>query len=238
MISPERLTAALARAQRHWKARQDADSQSDRPKFTIAISRQTGTHGGTIAHEVGRRLGWPVYDRELLQRIADDMGIHRDLLESVDERLESWLSESFWRLFSVPDVRETIYFRRLIETLFSLASHGQCVIVGRGAASVLPSATTLRVRIVAPLEQRIDSVQRENSITRKEAAKRVETTDAERRRFLTTHFGGNPTAPANYDLVLNAGRYSTKECADMIVDALEHLRQHQEAELVPASSGA
>lgn len=239
MIAPERLTEALAQAHQHWNARRaHVDKiESGRPaKCTIAISRETGTYGAAIAREVGDRLGWPVYDRELLQRIADDIGVHRTLLESVDERQESWLSECFSTLFAVPEVNQTVYFRRLVEALLSLASHGECVIVGRGATSVLPLATTLRVRVVAPLEHRIQAVQREDAISGAEAALRIETKDRERNRFVSTHFQIDPADPANYDLVLNAARYSAAECADLILAALDRLRRHATAELghVPA----
>jgi hypothetical protein len=88
MISTIKLTESLARAHEHWNARHEHTDETGVPriKFTIAISRETGTYGAAIAREIGTRLGWPVYDRELLQRIADDIGVHRTLVESVDER--------------------------------------------------------------------------------------------------------------------------------------------------------
>jgi cytidylate kinase len=234
MFSSERLTEALTRANEHWKAGQvrpmDAE-EAHAAKFTIAISRETGTYGAAIARAIGDRLGWPVYDRELLQRIADDIGVQRTLLESVDERPESWLHECWASLFSVPEVDHTVYFRRLVEALLSLAKLGDCVIVGRGATKVLPLATTLRVRIVAPLEHRIHAVQLEHGISHDEAAARVETKDRERNRFVTGHFHIDPADPANYDLVLNAERLSTTECVDLILAALDHLRQHRRAGL-------
>jgi cytidylate kinase len=229
VILSEQMTEVLARAHQHWQERhrEGLPPEATVPTaYTIAISRETGTYGAAIAREVANRLGWPVYDRELLQRIADDMGVRRTLLESVDERQEGWLRESLARLFSVPEVTEANYFRHLVEMLLSLATHGECVIVGRGATVILPLATTLRVRLVAPLEHRIQAVQREHSNSRKEATLRIENTDWERNRFITSHFPINPTDAANYDLVLNTARFSMGECADFIVAALSHLRTH------------
>jgi len=225
MISSVRLTEALARAHQHWSTQHELAENREGVPFTIAISRQAGTFGAAVAHEVGARLSWPVYDRELLQRIADDIGVHRKLLESVDERQISWWSECIGQLLSVPDVNQTVYFRRLVETLLSLGSHGECVIVGRGATKVLPLASTLRVRLVAPLEHRILAVQKEHGITREAAAARVATTDRERDRFVTSHFQINPGDPANYDLVLNVERFSGSVCADLILAALANLRK-------------
>jgi cytidylate kinase len=228
MLSPLRLTEALTRAHEHWNTRHE---QRENPvTFTIAVSRQAGTYGAAVAREVGNRLGWPVYDKELLQRIADDMGVHQTLLESVDERQESWWRDSIEQMFSVPAVNHTVFFRRLVESLLALGRHGECVIVGRGANYILPRARTLRVRFIAPLKHRIKAVQRESDITWDEAARRVEITDRERDRFLTSHFQVNPADPANYDLVLNVARFSTAECADLIIQALNQLRQQSPME--------
>ncbi len=40
----------------------------DAPGPMIAVSRQVGARGATVARAVGARLGWPVYDHELLDR--------------------------------------------------------------------------------------------------------------------------------------------------------------------------
>ena len=205
-FAPEHLTEALTRAHQHWEARRGADPApgTDVPTaFSIAFSREAGTFGAAIAREVGDRLGWPVYDRELLQRIADDLGIRRILLESLDERQVSWLSECMAGLFATPNVNQVVYFRRLVELLLSLASHGECVVVGRAATVIMPAATTLRVRIVAPLAHRAEAVRRAAGVSLKEATTRIETTDRDRNRFFTDHFQIDPTDPANYDLVLN-----------------------------------
>jgi cytidylate kinase len=227
-ISPTHLTESLVRAHQHWQERNrpNSDSESVRKAFTVAVSRETGTYGAAIAREVADRLGWPVYDHELLQRIADDMGVRRTLLESVDERQVGLVRECVASLMSVPGVTEGAYFRQLVETLLALGAHGECVIVGRGATVVLPLATTLRVRVMAPLEHRIEAVQREHSISVKAATTQVESKDRERNRFITSHFQIDPKDSANYDLVLNAARFSIAECADFIIAGLDRIRAH------------
>ena len=111
------LTEALARAHQHWQQRQAERTDVRAPAaFAIAFSRQCGTYGAAIAREVGNRLGWPVYDRELLKRIAEDLGVHQTLLESIDEKQRGWLGECVWGFFTTPDVNETVYFRRLVDT--------------------------------------------------------------------------------------------------------------------------
>src|SRR6516165_7379092 len=64
-----------------------------KPAFTIAISRQSEAQGTTTARAVGERLGWAVYDRELVEQIAQDMKLQASLLEGVDEKKVGWLRE-------------------------------------------------------------------------------------------------------------------------------------------------
>jgi cytidylate kinase len=232
----ERLIEALAKVMQHWQSRRKAEAnqrgssgQSNRA-FTIALSRESGARGTSTAREVGARLGWAVYDHELLERIAQEMNLRTGLLESVDERKVSWLQECVEAFASVPSVSGSAYVRHLVQTLLSLAAHGECVIVGRGAAQVLPAETTLRVRLVAPVEWRTVAMSRKLGVSREEAARQVETIDRERVRFVRDHFQQEATDPRQYDLVLNSSRYSVGECADLIVEGLRCLQAHTPAE--------
>ena len=233
--SLERLTGALARAQQHWKERsQEAAARGEAGAgasgLTIALTREAGTAGPLVGHEVGTRLGWPVYHHELLELIAREMGLRVSLLESLDERRQSWLGETLESFASVPTVSESAFVRHLIETILSLGAHGECVIVGRGAALILPAETTLRVRLVAPREERITVFSQRFAIARAEAARQVEVTDRERTRFIKDHFMQDPTNPLLYDLVLNTWRWSVSEAAQLIIDALHRLRARQSQE--------
>jgi cytidylate kinase len=194
--------------------------------MTIAISREVGARGSEVACEVGKRLGWKVYDRELLEQIAADMHVRVNLLESVDERRVNWL-EGFAESFLLGmKVSENSYAKHLIETMVGLAARGHCVIVGRGAAHLLPLTSMLRVRVVAPREARIVAVAEEKSLSLKAAEDYIDQTEPQRRRFVLDHFQADPNVAANYDLVLNTARWSMSECADLVVDGLERLRRH------------
>lgn len=229
----EHLVGALDRAQRHWFERQRESAASPPtapPALTIALSREAGTPGTSVAREVGARLGWPVYDHELLQRIAQEMGLRVRLLESVDERRQSWLRECVEAFASAPMegkgdyVSEGAFVRHLVETVLSLGAHGQCVIVGRGAPLLLAPETTLRVRLVGLLADRVTVLSRRHGLTRKEAERRVQEVERERVRFIREHFQKDPTEPAYYDLFLNTSRWSIAECAELIIQALHGLQ--------------
>jgi cytidylate kinase len=232
----------MERARRQSQAQRKAEAAAgippvrSPPAFTIALSREAGANGSLVARAVGERLGWVVYDRELVQHIAADMGVRTSLLESVDEKHRSWLLECLESFASAPAVSESAYARHLLEALASLGAHGECVIVGRGAAQVLPTAATLRVRLVGPVQDRVKAVCQRFSIPYEEAKRWVERTDGERVRFVKDHFQKDPKDPRGYDLVLNSSRLSATECADLIIEALHRLQARGEAGRAPAQA--
>jgi hypothetical protein len=226
-MDPEPLTGrveTLHHLDRYWEERRKEAGRSDlppspRPALTIALSREAGTQGTAIGHEVGTRLGWPVYDQELLERIAQDLELDTRLLEMVDETRVSWLQESFYTLMGVPYASESAFVHRLVKSVLALGSHGKCVIVGRGSTFILPAETTLRVRLIAPLEDRIATVRQELGLSQQEARHRVQTMDRQRNGFVRAHFAKDPADPRNYDLLLNAARFGVAGCAQLIVAA-------------------
>src|SRR5262249_30904626 len=150
--------------------------------------------------------------------------------ESVDERHQSWLLESVEAFLAAPEksewepfVSESAYVRHLVETVFALGVHGECVIVGRGAAFILPAESTLRVRLAAPVKERIATLSRNLGLPEKEAVRRVRTIDRERIDFVQNHFLKDPADPRHYDLVLNAGRLPVAAEAGLIIETLRLL---------------
>jgi cytidylate kinase len=219
--SLEHVVSGASMAQKHWETRRRDGSAA--LAFTVAIAREAGAPGTSVAREVGRRLGWQVYDHELLQHIAKEHNLRVSLLESLDERRQNWMVAYMEGFTQQPHMGESAYVHHLRQTLLSLGAHGCCVIVGRGAVHLLPPATTLRVRLVGALEDRVAMTMRNRGLSKAEAAKWVETTDRERTAFVKDHFFKDTADLLAYDLILNMSRWSVMECADLIVDALGRL---------------
>jgi cytidylate kinase len=234
--SSKPLADAMERTRQRWQVGRATEGTTGAtpvpspPGWTIALSREAGANGTLVARAIGERLGWAVYDRELLEQIAEEMGLRASLLESVDEKRKSWLLECLEAFTSSPAVSKSAYVRHLVETLLSLAVHGECVIVGRGAAQILPVATTLRVRLIGPVDHRIATIRQRFGISPEEATRRVGQIDEERICFVQDHFHKDPTEPWHYDLVLNTSRFSVTECAELVIDALHQMQAHPPVE--------
>ena len=227
------VAEALLRTQRARRTEAGAE-ESSRRFPTVAVSREVAALGGTVARAVGHRLGYPVYGREIVEKIAEELRQPASQLHRLDERPTFWLEDWVhgWSGFR-PTVNTDTYVRFLVATVRGMAEVGRCVFVGRGAFRILPPEHTLCVRLIADRSDRIQNAQRLRHLSEREAASWIDHVEQERTAFMRRAFGIDPADPHLYDLILNSSRLSVDECADTIVHAFRQL----EARCARSSSG-
>jgi cytidylate kinase len=197
--------------------------------FTITVSRESGARGRTVATEIGRQLGWPVHDREIMEKTAEQLRRPYSHVEGVDERPVGWLEECLSGLLTRDRVPTGTYLKHLVGVIRGLGLIGHCVLVGRGANCVLPPATTVRVRLVAPLPERVKVMAARQNVGEKEAARLVSKTDFERGQFVRANFHVDPAAPERYDVILNTARLTPAECARTVIGVLQMFQARQDS---------
>src|SRR5688572_673291 len=184
------------------------------PAVTIAVSREAGARGGTIARRVGKRLGWQVYDQELLEFLCANDTARQSVLADVPPAAAGWVSAQVDRVRHDRGIDPEAEGREMPRLILSLAARGQVVLLGRGAGFYLPRDSSLHVRIVAPLTARVAHLADLLRLTREQAAEQVRQKDERRAEFLLTHFGRRTADPYDFDLVLNSGLLGEETCAD------------------------
>ncbi len=189
--------------------------------LTIAISRETGTRGTTIARKVGERLGWQVYTSDLLGYSTQEERVRQDIFDSLSPEAITWVEEQTRTLlggtFSI-NQQDT---REVVRLVLALGSQGEAIIVGRGAGCVLPPHSTLNVRLIAPLKDRISYMTQWMRLTREEATEQVYRHDQQRTDFVESNFQISPQDPHQYDLILNTRFMGEELAADLIVRAAQ-----------------
>jgi cytidylate kinase len=103
--------------------------------------------------------------------------------------------------------------------VLALGAQGGVVLIGRGAGCILPADSTLNVRVVAPLADRIAYMGQWLRLTEAEAAERVRLRDQRRAEFIDTHFHRRPDDVHQYHLVLNSSFLGEELCAELIARA-------------------
>jgi cytidylate kinase len=209
------VAEALLRTQRPKGHR---PTNADRQRHAvIAVSREAGARGETVAREVGQRIGCPVYGDEIVEKVAEELRQPAAALRRLDERPTFWIED--W-VMGMPGEEAPVsmdtYMKYVFATIRGLAEVGRCVLVGRGAVHMLPASCTLRVRLIAQRPDRIKTVQHLHRLDEPAAVEWLDRTEHERILFVRRNFGVEPNDPHLYDLLLNTSRLSIAECADII----------------------
>ncbi|HKB01662.1 MAG TPA: cytidylate kinase-like family protein [Gemmataceae bacterium] len=187
---------------------------------TIAISREAGARGGTIARRIGKRLGWQVYDQELLEFLCANDAARQSVLADVPPAAAGWVQAQLDRVRHDRGIDSHAEGSEMPGLILAVAARGQAVLVGRGAGFYLPRESSLHVRVVAPLAARIAHLADLLRLTREQAGEQVRLRDERRAEFLLKHFGRRTADPYDFDLVINSGLLGEETAADVILSAL------------------
>lgn len=198
---------------------------------TIAISRQRGSGGSLVAHAVADRLGFRYIDRELLRLAAEYLCKANDEGGTPPSSWWSRLSDAFASGTAdcgyAPPSSDAVYEGELFDIeqrlLTEIVAEQEAVIVGRGAAQTLRGrAGVVSVFLHAPEPQRIARVQQIYQLPDRIAARRmVQSSDADRARFIRALNGCDWTDLRRYDLTIDAAAAGFEATVDVIVRAAE-----------------
>lgn len=200
--------------------------------LSVAVSREAGARGGTIARLVAEKLAWQTYDQEVLEYTAQNPVIRQGMEGELSPACADWVNRRLEELERTCGLGRNADVFHLAQVVLGLGAQGQVVLIGRAAGCILPRETTLNVRIVAPLTDRIAYLGQWLRLPAAEAAERVRQRDERRGEFVTTHFRRSPGDVHQYDLVLNSSLLGEDGCAELIARAAM-LRWAQVAEITP-----
>jgi cytidylate kinase len=155
-----------------------------------------------------------------MQKVLEDHKLPTSLVKVLSEDRISFIQDTLADIFSVHPTADRMV-KLISETILQLASMGNVIIVGRGANIVTAKMPhVLHVRLVAPLEDRIERVCHEYNKTPEEARRYCLEEDPARTRYIKTYFKTDINDPVNYHLVINTSRIGFDDAAKLIGDAL------------------
>ena len=186
----------------------------------LTISREKGAGGNAVARLAGKRLGWQVFDNEMVDEIAKQAHVRRQLIESLDEREQAMIQAIVGQLLQPQGIDQADYLGYLKQVVLALGHQGDVIIVGRGAGFILPSRFGLSVRMVAPMEARIRRVADKANLSLAAARAEVERADLDRVKMVRRHFGQDVADPLSHDLIINTAAISLEAAAEVVITAL------------------
>ncbi len=192
-------------------------------KIIINVGRQFGSGGKEVAIGLGKKLGIPVYDNELISKAAQDSGFSPELFRKSDEKRRPFSISSMFTGTFEPSAESYVsdkgLFQLQSEAIRNIAELGSAIIVGRCSDYILRDmGCTLDVFLTAPEQVRIGRIVERTGLSDEKAGALITSMDRNRSEYYNYYTFGNWGVASNYDLCLDTSILGIDGTADFIIE--------------------
>lgn len=189
----------------------------------ITISREFGSGGRTIGKKLAAELGIKCYDREIIDRVAEESGFDKNYIQEKGEYMPSGFIGTMmnrWN-YSGPTNEEMIWqIQRQI--ILNLAEKESCIIVGRCADYLLAERTdVLKVFIHADDAYRAKHIVENYGEKDVDVMKRIREKDKRRAAYYQIYTDMEFGDARNYHVCLNSGAVGEDNCVSILKNIFE-----------------
>lgn len=172
-----------------------------------------------MARELGKRLGIPVYDNELITKAAQESGFSAELFMKSDEKKSLFSLSAIFGGGSENCMSEGELFKIQCEAIRKIAEQGSAIIVGRCSDYVLRDMEdTLDIFLTAPVEARAQRIMERAGTDMKGALELIEKKDSSRAEYYNYYTFGNWGVASTYDLCLDSSQLGIEGTAGFIIE--------------------
>lgn len=196
--------------------------------ITITLSRQTGSGAREIAAELAKFLQdraeepchWTVLDKTLVEKVIEEHRLPMEIAKFMPEDRVSAIQDMVEEMLGLHPSSRTLW-QQTSETILHLAAIGHVILIGRAANVITREMNNVfHVRLVAPLECRVQQIMARHQLDHPAALKFVHHQDRGRKRYLKSHFHTDINDPLQYDLMINTARLPQRIVAELIGEAV------------------
>lgn len=187
-------------------------------QIIISISREYGSGGHEIAEKLAQRLQLPIYDRNLLEHMAEEKAIDGKRLKKYDESPRKILWSRTVRGYSNSPEENIAHMQ--FDFIRSKADSGESfVIVGRCSEDILKDYEGLiSIFILGDMEEKIQRIMRVRNMTKEDAEAAIYRHDKKRKSYHNYYCTSKWGDSRAYDLCLNSSKMGTDKTVDMLED--------------------
>lgn len=197
-------------------------------KLIITIGRQFGAEGHEIGKELAERIGFQLYDKDMLALAAEKSGIDINVLAPADETFYGHMLSPYLTIGKLSPSMGDKLFKLQTNIIHDLAAKGSCIIIGRLADYILKdNPNCIKAFVYAPFEKRVEIIKNKHGISEAEAKKLVKKMDAARKNYYTYYSDGKWDKKEGKDIMLNRDAFGIGGC----VDILEAMAKSRDASL-------
>ncbi|MDO4326830.1 MAG: cytidylate kinase-like family protein [bacterium] len=202
-------------------------------RIVITIGRQYGSGGRITGKNLASEMGIHFYDEEILKLTSEKSAIGETYFRLADEKAGNNL---LYRIVDhlKPQMKKPSLAGNVVspdnlflfqsEMICRLAREEEaCIIAGRCADYILYEANQLdlvliRVFVYADMPTKIQRVMDVDTVNVKEAVRRIQKIDKERKEYYSYYTGKDWMDMTNYDLAINTSDIDLEQTAKIIKD--------------------
>ena len=188
--------------------------------YVITISRQFGSLGRPIAKKMAQLLGIEYYDRDIVERVAQDAGIDSILADDGEEVENSEFGKMRYPLGMASEEEQDKIFDVQSKIIQELANEESCIIVGRCSDYILRNQRNhFSIYIYAPYEVRKENCIKYLHMEPEEVDQMIQSVD-EARRSYNMHYAKTYSEDiANKDILIDSSLYDgVDNTAEVLVE--------------------
>ena len=191
-------------------------------KVIITIGREYGSGGKAIAEALAKDLGIKLYDKNLIELIAERHNIDPDVLEATDERISNPFFDPYISYGIDTASRSSRLFALQSNIIREAANEDSAIFVGRCANDILwEYPDVIRIFIYAPKLDRIQRIMVKEGIAEDLAAEKiVRRMDKARRSYYQFYTDKKWGSSEGMDLLINSSVLGIEGTAGLIEDFL------------------
>jgi cytidylate kinase len=183
----------------------------------ITISREMGTGAYAVAKELAKRLKYTLIDRVKIEELAASYGLTTEILERVDEKPPSYRTAE--------DRLQAAYLTTMELILLDCAKKGNVILYGRGGQDLIKGMkNVLKVRFVAPFEERVEKFAEREWIDPELARDLIRRSDHQLGGFIHFYFNRDWNDPMAYDILFNTTRLTQASMVECVISAVKDPR--------------
>ncbi|PWB72373.1 hypothetical protein C3F09_06750 [candidate division GN15 bacterium] len=191
------------------------------PSPIVTISRQSGSRGSYFGSRLALKLGYQRLHREVIDAISESSGYYRKIVASLDDHFRSNLSLMVEAMITGKSFDHNDYLKHLSKVVLSLAELGGVVLMGRGGNLILGPERGFHIRVVCPIETRVENLVKYKGYGPKDARAMIQRSDDIRREFIGKVFKVDIDDPHHYDLVINTALMDVEDLVDVTTAAMK-----------------
>lgn len=196
-------------------------------QLIISIGREFGSGGHEIAEKLAEKFSLKLYDKNLLQHIAEERNVDSKDFEKYDEVPRNmWFSRTVKGLSN--SMEENIANMQF-DYLKKMAKKGESfVVVGRCAETILRDQPGLiSIFVLGDKQQKIERVMHLYDMSAEEAEFFIYRQDRKRKDYHNYYCKGKWGDSRNYDISVNSSKLGEDVTVDILVDYINK-RQNQQ----------